>query len=106
MRTKGYITPELFQFFRELKENNDRDWFNEHRPHTTLGGRTPNEAYFERRPLNRRPRIEPRKRWPRRLPCAKPQTLVAGKPGDACTIRVDFQQGHRHLPVVTLKRAA
>ena len=22
-----YITPELFNFFRELKENNDRDWF-------------------------------------------------------------------------------
>ena len=24
---KGLITPELFQFFRELKENNDREWF-------------------------------------------------------------------------------
>ena len=27
MTTKAYITPELFQFFRELKVNNNRDWF-------------------------------------------------------------------------------
>ena len=25
--TTTYITPELFQFLRELKENNNRDWF-------------------------------------------------------------------------------
>jgi hypothetical protein len=31
---------------------------------------------------------------------------VAGKPGDAFTIRIDFQKRRRHLPVVTLKRAA
>ena len=37
---------------------------------------------------------------------SKPQTLVAGKPGDVCTLQVDFQQGRPHLPVVTLKRAA
>ena len=37
-------------------------WFNEHRPHTWLDGRTPNEVYFGRRPANRRPRIEPRRR--------------------------------------------
>ena len=34
-------------------------WYNEHRPHTWLDGRTPNEVYFGRRPANRRPRIEP-----------------------------------------------
>lgn len=27
MGKKGHITPELFQFFRELKENNHREWF-------------------------------------------------------------------------------
>ncbi len=76
------------------------------RPHTTLGGRTPNEVYYQRRAANGRPRIEPRTKWPRGSRCAKPQTLVAGKPGDAFTIRVDFQKGRRHLPVVTLNRAA
>jgi uncharacterized protein (TIGR02453 family) len=27
MTTQTYITPELFKFFRELKANNNRDWF-------------------------------------------------------------------------------
>ena len=27
MTQHGYINPELFTFFRELKENNNRDWF-------------------------------------------------------------------------------
>ncbi len=83
-----------------------QDWYNEQRPHMTLDGRSPNEVYWKRRPANRRPRIEPRRNWPRGSPCAKPQTLVAGKPGDECTLRVDFQNGRRHLPVVTLTRAA
>jgi len=91
-------------FLREL--HLVQDWYNGERPHTTLGGRTPNEVYYHRRPANRRPRIEPRRDWPRRSPCAKPQTLAAGKPGDAFTIRVDFRKGRRHLPVVTLNRAA
>jgi len=91
-------------FLREIRCF--QDWFNEHRPHTTLGGRTPNEVYFQRRPADRRPRVEPRKDWPRGSPCAQPQTLVAGKPGDRFTLRVDFQQGRRHLPIVTLQRAA
>ena len=45
-------------------------WHNEHRPHATLNGRTPNEVYFRRFPANRKPRFEPRTRWPRGSPCA------------------------------------
>ncbi len=81
-------------------------WYNEYRPHTTLDGKTPNEAYFRLRPNNRRPRIEPRERWPRRAPCAEPATLIAGQPGDRFTLDVNFQDGRRHLPIVSLKRAA
>ena len=81
-------------------------WYNEHRPHTTLVGKTPNEVYFRLRPNNRRPRIEPRKRWPRRAPCAEPGTLIAGQPGDRFSFEVVFQDDKRHLPVVSLKRAA
>ena len=82
------------------------DWYNEHRAHTTLDGRTPNEVYFARRPANRNPRIEPRPNWPRRSRCAQPQTLVAGQPGDRFTIAIDHYHGQRHLPIVSVKRAA
>ena len=82
------------------------DWYNEHRPHTGLGGKTPNEVYHERYPANRRLRIEPRRRWPRGSPCAKPWALVAGKPGTRITINIDCHAGRRYLPVVKLQRAA
>ncbi len=81
-------------------------WYNEHRPHMKLGGKTPNEVYFRLRPQNRGPRIEPRKRWPRRAPCAAPRTLIAGQPGDRFTFEIGFQNGKRHLPIVSLRRAA
>jgi hypothetical protein len=81
-------------------------WYNECRPHTTLEGKTPNEVYFGLRPANRRPHIEPRRRWPRRSPCAGPRTLIAGQPGDRFTIEVEFFGRTRHLPVISLKRAA
>ena len=82
------------------------DWYNEYRPHTTLGGKTPEEVYHHRYPANRRPRIEPRQRWPRGSPCAKPQTLIAGKPGQRFELVVSFHKQQRHLPVVKLNRAA
>ncbi len=75
-------------------------WYNEHRPHTTLHGKTPNEVYFRSRPANRRPCIEARKRWPRPARCAKPVTLIAGRAGDRFTLHVDFYDARRHLPVV------
>jgi transposase InsO family protein len=81
-------------------------WYNEYRPHTTLDGSTPNEVYFGRRPTNQRPRIEPRAHWPRPSPCARPRTLVAGQPGDRFTLNVEQFHGRRHLPIVTLRRAA
>ena len=82
------------------------DWYNEHRPHMTLGGKTPDEVYFRRFPANRRPRIEPRVRWPRRSPFAGPQALVAGKPGTRFDIEVEHIGGHAYLPVVRLRRVA
>ena len=81
------------------------EWYNQHRPHEWLGGRTPNEAYFAMFPANRRPRFEPRPNWPRGSPCAKPWALVRGSPGAKLTMEVTFHAGHKHLPVVKLKRA-
>jgi putative transposase len=96
------LMPGLFQ--REL------DWFvtwyNQDRPHMTLQGTTPDEIYFHRRPANRTPRFEPRVEWPRRSACAAPQTLVKGQPGVPIRINIRFVGGRRHLPQVTLSRAA
>jgi putative transposase len=81
-------------------------WYNEPRPHTKLGGKTPDEVYFRLRPQNRRPRVEPRKRWRRNAACAAPRTLIAGHPGDRFTLEIDFHDGLRDLPIISLKRAA
>jgi len=91
-------------FLRELQYL--AAWYNSHRPHTTLGGRTPDELYHHLRPMNRQPRFEPRAPWPRPSPCAKPVTLVKGKPGVRLACQITFQGKRRHLPVVTLQRAA
>jgi transposase InsO family protein len=91
-------------FLRELRYL--AAWYNSHRPHMTLGGRTPDEVYHRLCPMNRQSRFEPRPNWSRRSPCAKPATLVKGKPGVRLACEITFRGKRRHLPVVTLKRAA
>jgi len=81
-------------------------WYIEFRPRMTLRGRTPNEVYFSRFPANRQPRLEPRPKWPRGSPCAVPQVLVAGQPGDEFVLELRRHDGWAHMPVVTLRRAA
>ena len=82
------------------------EWYNQHRPHMTLGGKTPNEVYEANFPANRKPRIEPRSGWPRGSPCARPWAIVGGTPGQRFNTIVTFHAKRRHLPIVTLKRAA
>jgi transposase InsO family protein len=91
-------------FLREILAATE--WYNQFRPHTWLGGRTPNEIYFRAFPANRRPRFEPRSKWPRGSPCAKPWALVRGSPNAKLTLEVRFFHGRKHLPIVTLKRVA
>ncbi len=81
-------------------------WYNESRPHSTLHGRTPSEVYGGAFPANRKPRYETRPRWPRRSPCARPWGLVRGSPGAKLELIVNFANGHRHLPMLSLIRAA
>jgi putative transposase len=81
-------------------------WYNGHRPHSRLRGATPDEVYHRRRSANRAPRLEPRSRWPRRSPCASPRTLVRGRPGAKPALAIRFEDGRRHLPILTLTRAA
>jgi transposase InsO family protein len=80
-------------------------WYNGNRPHTRLRGATPDEMYHRRRHAIRAPRLEPRRRWPRRSPCASPRTLIRGQPGVRLGLQVQYLAGRRHLPIITLKRA-
>jgi len=82
------------------------EWYNQYRPHSSLGARTPDERYFGRFPANRRPRFEPRDRWPRGSPSARRWALVRGKPGARLELAVEFHAGRKHLPVVRIRRAA
>jgi transposase InsO family protein len=91
-------------FLQELTTT--AEWYNAERPHSWLGGKTPDEMYCGRYPANRRPRFEPRSRWPRGAPCAKPWALVCRKPGARLTLEVTFYAGRKHLPILQLKRAA
>jgi len=80
-------------------------WYNQHCPHMTLDGKTPNEVYFTRPPANERPRFEPRPRWPRGSPCAAPQVEIEGEPGDPVILEIDYFAGRRHLPVISARAA-
>jgi len=73
-------------------------WFNEHRPHQALDGRTPLEVYRDLVPANEARRFEPRAKWP------------AHRDHAVCCVRltlsVTYHEGRRHLPIIELKRAA
>jgi transposase InsO family protein len=81
-------------------------WYNTCRPHTYLGGRTPDERYRRVASACRRPRWEPRPRWPVGSRCASPPAKVRGEPGVRLQVVVDYHQGRKYLPIVTLKRVA
>ena len=82
------------------------DWYNDHRPHDTLDGKTPNEVYFRRPAANERSRFEPRKQWPRGSPCAKPQVDIEGEPGEPVVLEIDCHGGRRYLPIIRVRQAA
>jgi transposase InsO family protein len=82
------------------------DWYNGYRPHTALESRTPDEVCFDLRPACRSPRVEPRRRWPRGSPCARPPAPVRGRRGQSLDLRVTYLAGRKHLPIVELKTAA
>ena len=62
-------------------------WYNEYRPHMALDGKTPEDVYCGVPDDQQEPPIDPRSE-------------------QKVTLRVDFHAGQRHLPIVTLKRAA
>lgn len=82
------------------------DWYNCHRPHERLIGATPEEIYDDIVPACQKPRFEPRQKWPRGSPCARPEADVRGHCGVRLELNVNFIANRRHLPIVDLRRAA
>jgi hypothetical protein len=82
------------------------DWYNEHRPHEFLIGRTPNEVYHDRPAANEEPRIEVRPHWPSDASCAAPAAPIGGKPGRKVELVISYHAGRKHLPIIQLKRVA
>jgi hypothetical protein len=81
--------------------------YNEHRPHESLAGKTPNEVYRGVKAANEAPRFEPRARWPSSAPCARPQAAPRlGPAPKRLELHVRFLDDDRTLPVVELKQAA
>jgi len=82
------------------------EWYNEHRPHQALDGRTPDEVYYDRSPANEAPRFEPRPHWPKGSPCASPQAPPRGEPAARLQLVVRHHGGRRHLPTIQLRQVA
>jgi putative transposase len=95
--TKKRLQEKLALYFR---------WFEEHRPHQGLGGRTPREAFNGLAPANRRPRFEPRPRWPKESGCAHPLARPKPNAGGELALIVAFADDERQLPIIALRRAA
>lgn len=83
-------------------------WYNEARPHRSLGGATPCEVYDGVEPANRDARVEPRARYPVESRCAAPAARVRGRRGVKLELVTGgFEGGNAALvPVIALRDAA
>ena len=76
-------------------------WYNAVRPHTALGGATPNELRRRVRPARDGPRFETRPRYP--TPRGR---KLRAKKGTVLRLCVGHHRGRSHLPVIRLRVAA
>jgi len=80
------------------------DWYNEVRPHSSIGGATPDDVFHRRRPANRRRRFEPRARYPAKGACAAPWAPARAKIGARLDLVATSFQGARHLAQIEIRR--
>ena len=78
-------------------------WYNQHRPHTALGGRTPAEVRDGLVAACDRPALEPRGRFP--LARGQPARMARRLRGKLELV-LEHVDGRTHLPIVSLRRAA
>jgi len=80
------------------------DWYNEVRPHSSMGGATPDEVFHGRRHANRRRRFEPRARYPAKGACAAPWVPARAKIGARLELVATPFRGARHLAQIEIRR--
>jgi transposase InsO family protein len=100
--TRRIIVPLRLDAFQAEFANYFR-WYNEVRPHQSLGGRTPNEVYLGIPSARDGPRFETRLGILKSMGRRKRRHEVVAT-SDLALV-VDCLEGRRHLPVVTLKHA-
>jgi len=76
-------------------------WYNEHRPHRTLHGKTPNEVSEAQFPASEQPCIETRDR-----PTGESSSTAASHKVTGLRLIVMHFEDRMHLPVIELARAA
>jgi putative transposase len=100
--TRRIIIPfNLKQFYAEITLY--LRWYNEHRPHSSLGGRTPNEVSENRIPVKGSPRFETR---PRASPTNSETPIPLSIRSSKLHLDITYLEGRKHLPIVTLRNAA
>jgi len=80
-------------------------WYNEVRPHSSMGNATPDEVFHRRRPANRRRRFEARPRYPAKGACAAPWVPARAKIGARLELVATSFRGARYLAQVGIRRA-
>jgi putative transposase len=101
LRRLAFIPFRLCAMHREVRAY--AFWYNQHRPHSALGGRTPAEVRDGLVAACDRPALEPRARFP--LARGQPIRLARRVRGKLELV-VGHVDGRAHLPIVSLRRAA
>jgi hypothetical protein len=78
-------------------------WYNQHRPHSSLRGRTPAEVRDGLLAACERPALEPRARFP--LARGQPVRMARRVRGKLVLV-VEHVDGRAYLPIVSLRQAA
>ena len=77
------------------------EWYGRFRPHSALGGATPDEIYFGLPLARDGPRFETRPKWP-----SDEGVTLRAPQGSVPKLVIHHHRGRRHLPIVELRRAA
>jgi putative transposase len=97
--TRRIVIPlNLKQFYAEITLY--LTWYNEHRPHSSLGGRTPNEVSENRIPAKGSPRFETR---PRESPTNGDTPVTISTRSTNIHLDISYLEGRKHLPIVSLR---